>query len=451
MQDVIDNAEDMTEEAAGPPSPAPESMDGGGAAFPPPDEPPFEAPVEGDATPPDDVPPNTDEPFGDSAMEGGDPATDDGEDYTAFLQAASEGGVEPVLPAGPEPLMLEAANDEGEVTDSFAFAASGEDPGYEEAGPAPIRTENRRTTPRQERERVLTIDPHAEVQTREDLEDLLWHELQNAYRTRHILTGKLDSVGRTQNGMDAAVVLYKGIRVLIPLKEMMVHTGQVPSGPEYTVWVSQVTRILHARLDSDIDFIVRGIDEDSRTVVGSRRDAMRRKRKRFYLDTDELGRHMIEEGRTVQARVVAVADRLLRVEVFGVECNVSARSSSRMWAGSARDTHYVGELILVRMRKIERVNVDRITIQVDTGSVFGGEGDDLSRCQPQCRYVGQVTDVRKGVVFVRLNIGVNAIAHSCYDMRMPGRKDTVSFAVTRLDEKRGIAIGIITRIIKQNL
>lgn len=231
----------------------------------------------------------------------------------------------------------------------------------------------------------------------------------------------------------------------------MVHTGQVPSGPEYTVWVSQVTRILHARLDSDIDFIVRGIDEDSRTVVGSRRDAMRRKRKRFYLDTDELGRHMIEEGRTVQARVVAVADRLLRVEVFGVECNVSARSSSRMWAGSARDTHYVGELILVRMRKIERVNVDRITIQVDTGSVFGGEGDDLSRCQPQCRYVGQVTDVRKGVVFVRLNIGVNAIAHSCYDMRMPGRKDTVSFAVTRLDEKRGIAIGIITRIIKQNL
>ena len=28
--------------------------------------------------------------------------------------------------------------------------------------------------------------------------------------------------------------------------------------------------------------------------------------------------------------------------------------------------------------------------------------------------------------------GVNAVAHSCYDYRMPGKKDDVSFAVTRL-------------------
>ena len=173
--------------------------------------------------------------------------------------------------------------------------------------PVPTRVIDRRTVPRRDRERVLTIDPRAEVQTQEDLEDVIWHELQNANRTKHILTGKLDSVGRTQNGMDTAIVLYKGIRVLIPLKEMMVHTGRVPSGAEYTDWLDQVTRILYARLDSDIDFVVGGIDEDSRTVVASRREAMRRKRKRFYLDTDELGNHLIEEGRMVQARVVAVA------------------------------------------------------------------------------------------------------------------------------------------------
>ena len=58
---------------------------------------------------------------------------------------------------------------------------------------------------------------------------------------------------------------------------------------------------------------------------------------------------------------------------------------------------------------------------------------------------------RNGVVFIRLNNGVNAVAHPCYDRRMPGKKDDVSFAVTRLDEERGIAVGIITRIIKQNL
>lgn len=35
--------------------------------------------------------------------------------------------------------------------------------------------------------------------------------------------------------------------------------------------------------------------------------------------------------------------------------------------------------------------------------------------------------------------------------RMPGKKDDVSFAVTRLDMERGVAVGIITRIIRQNL
>ena len=33
----------------------------------------------------------------------------------------------------------------------------------------------------------------------------------------------------------------------------------------------------------------------------------------------------------------------------------------------------------------------------------------------------------------------------------PGKKDDVSFVVTKLDEERSIAVGIITRIIRQNL
>lgn len=80
-----------------------------------------------------------------------------------------------------------------------------------------------------------------------------------------------------------------------------------------------------------------------------------------------------------------------------------------------------------------------------------GTAYDLVKCVLQGKYAGRVTDVRHGVVFIRLNNGVNAVAHTCYDRRMPGKKDDVSFAVTRLDEERGIAVGIITRIIKQNL
>ena len=62
-----------------------------------------------------------------------------------------------------------------------------------------------------------------------------------------------------------------------------------------------------------------------------------------------------------------------------------------------------------------------------------------------------MTDIHKGTVYVRLTNGVNAIAYSCYDRRTPGKKDDVSFAVTGIDEGRGVALGIITRIIRQNL
>ena len=76
---------------------------------------------------------------------------------------------------------------------------------------------------------------------------------------------------------------------------------------------------------------------------------------------------------------------------------------------------------------------------------------NLGLCRIQSKYAGKVTDVHRGVVYVRLTNGINAIAHSCLDRRMPAKKDDVSFAVTNIDETKGIAIGIITRIIKQNL
>ena len=459
-QEPIIPAEDAL---AGEPGPGPvedapgDAAPSGGEApadFPSGEDDPFMVGGE-DAMPPEDVP--MEPPGADGGGMGDEPAPGDaGEDYAAVLQAVKEsGGMEPVPLAEPAPLLLGDVEEDDIAADSLPPPGDGApiDSGPSAETPVPTRAADRRFPPRPERDRVLTIDPRAEVQTQEDLEDIVWHELQNANRTRHPLSGTLDSVERTDNGMTVATVRYKGVKVLIPLKEMMVHTGPVPSGgAEFSLWLDQMTRILHARQNSDIDFVVRGVDEESRTVVGSRRDAMLRKRRRFYLEADELGRHIIEEGRIVQARVVAVAEKVIRVEVFGVECNVAEHGFSRMWVGSVRDQHYVGELILVRVHKIERGrSPEDLRVQVDVRSVYGDAWEKLSQCQPQCRYVGQVTDVRRGVVYIRLNNGANAIAHTCYDMRMPGKKDTVSFSVTRLDEKNGIAIGIITRIIKQNL
>lgn len=302
------------------------------------------------------------------------------------------------------------------------------------------------------RSKILTIEAHAEVQTEEDRKAIIWHEIQNSHWTRRILTGTLDGVEKTESGLVLAVVNYKGFRVAIPIKEMLLYTKRYPSGREYAELMDRLQRILTTRLGSEIDFIVKGHDNKTRSVVASRKDAMYKKRQTFYLDTNELGEHLIYEGRVVQARVVAVAEKIIRVEVFGVECAVVARGLSWEWIGNARDRFSVGDRILVRVLKIDRRDVEHLSVQVDVRSVSAASNhDNLKNCLPQCRYVGRVTDVRNGVVFVRLNNGVNGIAHTCYDMRYPGKKDDVSFAVTRLDEEQGVAVGIITRIIKQNL
>lgn len=65
------------------------------------------------------------------------------------------------------------------------------------------------------RERILTIDAKDEIQTEEEREATIWHEIQNAYRTRRILTGTLDGIEKMDSGLTLAVVNYKGFRVVI--------------------------------------------------------------------------------------------------------------------------------------------------------------------------------------------------------------------------------------------
>lgn len=317
----------------------------------------------------------------------------------------------------------------------------------------PADSAPRRTTGGKKAEApVLTLEARGEVETEESREDVIWHEIHNAYRTRRILTGQLGGIEQTDNGKTIAIVDYKGFRIVIPLKEMMINVGHSPSGQEYAELMLRQNKILGNMLGAEIDFIVKGIDSKARSVVASRREAMLKKRQIFYLDTDASGMYRVHEGRIVQARVIAVAEKVLRVEVFGVECSIMARDLAWDWIGDAHERFSVGDQVLVRVLSVRRDGLEEIAVKADIKSVSQNTShDNLKKCRIQSKYAGKVTDVHKGVVYIRLSNGVNAVAHSCYDYRTPGKKDDVSFAVTRLDEERGVAVGIITRVIRRNL
>ena len=291
---------------------------------------------------------------------------------------------------------------------------------------------------------VLTIVARDEVETGQIKEDLVWHQIQTAFYTRRMLTGTISGIEQMENGTTVAIADYKGFRIMIPLKEMVVdfNTGST----------QRLSRVIGSMLGAEIDFIVKGIDNDSRSIVGSRKDAMLKKRQIYYLDSNDDGNTWIYPGRIVQARVLGVMEKLIWVEVFGVECAIVARNLSWGWIGDARDHYSIGDKILVRVHEVLGVTPEEIGIRIDVKSLTPDTTrENLKKCRVQSKYAGKVTDIHKGVVFVRLSNGVNAIAHTCLDYRMPGKKDDVTFVVTRLDEERGVAVGIIPRIIRQNL
>lgn len=310
------------------------------------------------------------------------------------------------------------------------------------AAPTPIK----KTAPSS----ILTLSADTEVETQESREDTIWHELQNAYRTRKILTGTLGGIEKMEGGGTIAVVYYKEMRIVIPLAEMMINLVE-DAAHDYGELVQRQNKILGNMLGCEIDFIIKGLDNASRSVVASRRDAMYKKRQIFYMP-DANGISRVCEDRIVQARVIAVAEKVVRVEIFGTECSILARDLSWDWMGDATERFHVGEQILVRILSVKLHSLEDISVKADVKSVNGNTSkENLGKCKIQGKYAGTVTDIHKGTVFVRLHIGVNAVAHSCYDNRLPGKKDEVSFVVTRIDADRNVAVGLISRIIKQNI
>ena len=298
---------------------------------------------------------------------------------------------------------------------------------------------------------ILTLESDAAVETQKSKEDLIWHEITNAYRTRRILTGMLGGIEKLEGGATITIVYYKNFRVVIPITEMMINLVEDETH-NYGELSLRQNKIVNTMLGCEIDFIIKGLDSKERSIVASRKDAMLKKRQIFYFDQDSSGTPKVYPDRVVQARVISVAEKVVRAEIFGVETSIPARDLSFDWLGNARERFHVGDHILVRIQEIKAEDPEHISVRADVKSVEGDTSKaNLALCKVQGKYAGTVEDIHNGTVFVRLQIGVNAIAHTCYDSRTVGKKDDVSFVVTHIDSERNVALGIITRIIRQNL
>lgn len=135
---------------------------------------------------------------------------------------------------------------------------------------------------------ILTLDSDTVLETAQSKADLIWHDIQNAYRTRKILTGILGGIEKTEAGSLIAIIYYKDYRAIIPISEMMINLIQDETH-DYGDLSLRQNKVLNNMLGCEIDFVIKGLDTKSRSIVASRKDAMLKKRQIFYFDQDSSG------------------------------------------------------------------------------------------------------------------------------------------------------------------
>lgn len=221
-------------------------------------------------------------------------------EYDSILQELNSSTPAPLDSGGEnalDALLLEENAEDAPPTEDETESADGETAPQPTAPPAPA---GRRDS------YILTVDAKDRIETEEERREVIWHEIKTSHIAGRILTGTLDGVEQTPSGRTIVVVDYKGYRVAIPLKEMMLYSGPVPYGAKYKPFMERMNSILATMLTAEIDFIVRGLDNTARSVVASRKAAMLRKRQTFYLDANEDGVPMIYEGASYRRASLAL-------------------------------------------------------------------------------------------------------------------------------------------------
>lgn len=278
--------------------------------------------------------------------------------------------------------------------------------------------------------------------TREDSEDAKWGYLAGAARRQQILTGIVSSgIIQTENGLPVCPVDFEGLRILIPIREMV-----LTEWPEEDPIPRSVRIQIGRMLGATIDFIPAAVDIRNRAAVGSRKAAMLQRQKRYYA----TGR--VKPGILMACRVLGVGNNTMTVEACGVDTEIYARNVSWEWFSDIADLHSTGDLVVARVMDVS-YNEERDVYSVNLSIKEASENPDrtaLEKITPNSNYFGVVTGVKDRVFFVRLQVGVNAKTKLYRSIDMPSRLDTVSFRVTGVDEENGIALGFITRIIKRH-
>ena len=291
---------------------------------------------------------------------------------------------------------------------------------------------------------VLAIDGHlvAETEAEKARNDLL--DLMESQKTGRILTGTIQGVERQESNQSRSLaVIYHGeFKVIIPAEEAV----EAPEDFRGRLPEDVLHDMLTKRLGAEVDYIVKGIDPQSGIAAASRLDAMRARRKEYYLGTDRDGNYRIYSDLCAEARVVSVIRAGIFVDLFGLEVYIPLRELSYQRWMDAAVYFQSGQRILVKVLSVDRS--DRSNIRVTASVKQAGENPyekALRRYSVGNRYVGTVSMVDTNGVFVALDGGIDCLCS--YPKRgRPPRGSRVTVRILGINNDSNRIWGAITHI-----
>lgn len=351
--------------------------------------------------------------------------------------AAVEGDAEPPAPSRRRRASRKKAT---EAQDGGEDAPAGhpEEEQSDSGQPQKLRMPGRR------RQRVVSIDAERTVETDTDRlrNDLL--DLVESLKGKKILTGTIQGVERLADNpeMSYAVIYHGDFKVIIPVLEAIEEPADYRGQPKGDV----LHYLLNKRLGAEVDYIVKGVDQEHNVVAASRLEAMALKRREYYFRTDRDGNYQIYEGIRAEARVISVIRAGIFVDLFGAECYIPLRELSyQRWVDAAQ--HYQpGQRVLVRVLEVDRSDRShpRVTASVKQAMENPYE-KALKKYVVGNRYVGTVSMVDLNGVFVSLDGGIDCLC--TYPKRgRPPRGARATVRILGINHENNRIWGVITHM-----
>ena len=250
---------------------------------------------------------------------------------------------------------------------------------------------------------ILAIDDELGVQTELEKARDKFLDLIESLKTGRYLTDRIQGVEKHSDGGMPRAVIYHGDYKVILMASMVVD---LPRDLRDRTPNEMYLYMLQKRLGSEIDYVIKGIDQNTGLAVGNRKEAMATKRRHYYLNLTREGTFRVYEGLVCEARVTSVIPDGIFVELFGIDVYIPLRELSHTRIPDAMGYFEPGDRILVKITKLDRSDPKDIYVAASVKQVATNPTEKaLEKIDVGGNYAGTVTMIDKSGIFVQLDMG----------------------------------------------